>query len=89
MGPENGKDFQLIKNSMQRNKVPTVVLERHEFNQHIPNVNLTSRDAAIVETTAGVLYADRALKAAQVSHFKIFQFTAIMGTSFLKAIRCV
>lgn len=54
---------------MQRNKVPTVVLERHEFNQHIPNVNLTSGDAAIVETTAGVLYADRALKAAQVSDF--------------------
>ncbi|KAF4086068.1 hypothetical protein AMELA_G00101900 [Ameiurus melas] len=66
MGPENGKDFQLIKSSMQRNKVPTVVLERHEFSQHIPNVNLTSGDAAIVETTAGVLYADRALKAAQM-----------------------
>ncbi|MCI4385829.1 hypothetical protein PGIGA_G00055220 [Pangasianodon gigas] len=66
MGPENGKDFQLIKNSVQRNKVPTVVLERHEFSQHIPNVNLTSGDAAIVETTAGVLYADRALRAAQM-----------------------
>ncbi|KAK2831363.1 hypothetical protein Q7C36_016449 [Tachysurus vachellii] len=65
MGPENGKDFQLIKSSMQRNKIPTVVLERHEFSQHIPNVNLTSGDGAIVETTAGVLYADRALRAAQ------------------------
>ncbi|MCJ8740069.1 hypothetical protein PDJAM_G00054570 [Pangasius djambal] len=66
MGPENGKDFQLIKSSVQRNKVPTVVLERQEFSQHIPNVNLTSGDAAIVETTAGVLYADRALRAAQM-----------------------
>ncbi|XP_060799938.1 peroxisomal sarcosine oxidase [Neoarius graeffei] len=66
MGPENGKDFQLIKSSMQRNKVPTVVLERQEFSKHIPNVNLTSGDAAIVETTAGVLYADRAVRAAQM-----------------------
>lgn len=70
MGPENGKDFQLIKSSMQRNKIPTVVLERHEFSQHIPNVNLTSGDGAIVETTAGVLYADRALRAAQVNLFQ-------------------
>lgn len=69
MGPETGKDFQLIKDSMQRNKVPSVVLPRHEFSQHIPNVNLASGDAAIVETTAGVLYADQALRAAQVSHF--------------------
>ncbi|XP_017347212.1 peroxisomal sarcosine oxidase isoform X2 [Ictalurus punctatus] len=66
MSPENGKNFQLIKSSMQRNKVPTVVLERLEFSQHIPNVNLTSGDVAIVETTAGVLYADRALRAAQM-----------------------
>lgn len=69
MGPENGKDFQLIKDSMQRNKVPCVVLERQEFSQHIPNVNLTSGDAAVLETTGGVVYADRALRAAQVSHF--------------------
>lgn len=68
MGPENGKDFQLIKSSLQRNKVSTVVVERQEFSQHIPNVNLTNGDAAIVESTAGILYADRALRAAQVSH---------------------
>ncbi|KAI5626747.1 peroxisomal sarcosine oxidase, partial [Silurus asotus] len=66
MGPENGKDFQLIKSSIQRNKVPNVVLEKHEFSQHIPNVNLTSGDAALVETSGGVLYADRALRAAQM-----------------------
>ncbi|KAF5901993.1 peroxisomal sarcosine oxidase, partial [Clarias magur] len=66
MGPENGKDFQLIKSSMQRNKIPCVVLERDEFSQNIPNVNLTSGDAALLDTTAGVLYADRALRAAQM-----------------------
>ncbi|XP_036417433.1 peroxisomal sarcosine oxidase isoform X2 [Colossoma macropomum] len=66
MGPENGKDFQLVKSSMQRNSVPAVVLQRHEFSQHIPNVNLTSGDAAFVETNAGALYADRAVRAAQM-----------------------
>ncbi|TSN39328.1 Peroxisomal sarcosine oxidase [Bagarius yarrelli] len=65
MGPENAEDLQLIKNSMQRNKVPSVVLERHEFSQHIPSVNLTSGNEAIVETSAGILYADRALRAVQ------------------------
>ncbi|KAL7831831.1 hypothetical protein AOLI_G00293790 [Acnodon oligacanthus] len=66
MGPENGKDFQLIKSTIQRNGVPAVVLQKHEFSQHIPNVNLTHGDAAFVETDAGVLYADRAVRAAQM-----------------------
>ncbi|KAI4886517.1 hypothetical protein NFI96_024885 [Prochilodus magdalenae] len=66
MGPEDGKDFQLIKSTVQRNKIPAVELQRHKFSQHIPNVNLTSGDAAFVETTAGVLYADKAVRAAQV-----------------------
>ncbi|KAL7848810.1 hypothetical protein SRHO_G00204330 [Serrasalmus rhombeus] len=66
MGPENGKDFQLIKSTIQSNRVPAVVLQRHEFSQHIPNVNLTHGDAAFVETDAGVLYADRAVRAAQM-----------------------
>ncbi|XP_076832390.1 peroxisomal sarcosine oxidase isoform X2 [Brachyhypopomus gauderio] len=66
MGPEDGKKFQLLKASLQRNKVPSTVLERHEFSQHIPNVNLAAGDGALVDTTAGVLYADRALRAAQM-----------------------
>lgn len=75
MGPENGKDFQLIKGAMQRNKIPIVVLERHEFSQHIPSVNLTSGDGAILESTGGVLYADRALRAAQVSYIQTSYIT--------------
>ncbi|KAI1893394.1 hypothetical protein AGOR_G00123280 [Albula goreensis] len=65
MGPEKGRDFQLFKNTMHRNKIPTVTLEHAEFSQHIPQVNRYPGDGAIVDTTAGVLYADRALKAAQ------------------------
>ncbi|XP_056139879.1 peroxisomal sarcosine oxidase isoform X1 [Lampris incognitus] len=65
MGAECGHEFQLIKNTLQRNKVPTVILPREEFAKHIPNVNLSDGDGALVDVTAGVLYADRALKTVQ------------------------
>ncbi|KAJ8368404.1 hypothetical protein SKAU_G00084320 [Synaphobranchus kaupii] len=65
MGPEKGRDFQLFKNTMERNGIPTVTLGHAEFSKHIPHVNRNPGDGAIVDTTAGVLYADRALRAAQ------------------------
>ncbi|XP_072527705.1 peroxisomal sarcosine oxidase-like [Salminus brasiliensis] len=66
MGPEDGREFRLVKSTLQKNRIPAVVLQRHEFSQHIPNVNLTPGDGALVETTGGVLYADRAVRAAQM-----------------------
>ncbi|KAM4742513.1 peroxisomal sarcosine oxidase [Anableps anableps] len=65
MGPENSSNYLLVKNTLLKNKVPTVILRRDNFHQHIPNVVLTEGDGALVEVTAGVLFADRALKAAQ------------------------
>ncbi|XP_061574681.1 peroxisomal sarcosine oxidase [Cololabis saira] len=65
MGPENGRSYQLYKKTLQNNKVPMVVLTRENFNQHIPGVVLAEGDAAVVDVTAGVLYADRALKTVQ------------------------
>ncbi|KAM4590117.1 peroxisomal sarcosine oxidase isoform 2-T2 [Fundulus diaphanus] len=65
MGPEHSGDYQLFKNTLQRNKVPTVILTRDNFPQHIPNVILAEGDGALVDVTAGVLFADRALKAVQ------------------------
>ncbi|XP_022618694.1 peroxisomal sarcosine oxidase isoform X2 [Seriola dumerili] len=65
MGPENSQNYQLIKTTLERNKVPTVVLTRDNFSQHIPNFNLAEGDGAVVDITAGVLYADRALKTVQ------------------------
>lgn len=67
MGPENGDGFSCLNATMQRHKIPTVVLEKQEFSQHIPNVNLTDGNGALMDTLAGVLYADRALRAVQVS----------------------
>ncbi|KAM3875037.1 peroxisomal sarcosine oxidase [Diretmus argenteus] len=65
MGPEKSKDYQMFKNTLLTKKVPTVMLKREEFSQHIPHVNLTDGDEALVDITAGVLFADRALKAVQ------------------------
>ncbi|XP_038549480.1 peroxisomal sarcosine oxidase [Micropterus salmoides] len=65
MGPENSQSYQLLKNTLQRNKVPMVTLTRDNFSQHIPHVNLAEGDEAVVDITAGVLYADRALKTVQ------------------------
>ncbi|XP_035536242.1 peroxisomal sarcosine oxidase [Morone saxatilis] len=65
MGPENSQSYQLFKNTLQRNKVPMVVLTSDNFNQHIPHVNLAVGDGALVDITAGVLYADRTLKTVQ------------------------
>ncbi|XP_047451090.1 peroxisomal sarcosine oxidase [Mugil cephalus] len=65
MGPEKSQSFQLLKNTMQRNNIRVVNLNRDNFNQHIPHVNLAEGDGALVEVAAGVLYADRALKTAQ------------------------
>ncbi|XP_072249257.1 peroxisomal sarcosine oxidase isoform X1 [Leuresthes tenuis] len=65
MGPEKSENYQLFKNTLQKNKVPVVILTRDNFSKHIPNVNLTEGDGALVDVSAGVLYADRALKTVQ------------------------
>jgi hypothetical protein len=78
MGPEQG-DYQVFKSTLERNKVPIVILPREEFSQHIPHVNLSQGNAALVDTTAGVLYADRTLKTVQVrcctltTHSKLYR----------------
>ncbi|XP_040903234.1 peroxisomal sarcosine oxidase [Toxotes jaculatrix] len=65
MGPEKSQSYQTVKNTLQRNKVPMVVLTRDNFSQHIPHVNLVEGDGAVVDINAGVLYADRVLKTVQ------------------------
>uniref|UniRef100_A0A3Q3WDG8 Peroxisomal sarcosine oxidase n=1 Tax=Mola mola TaxID=94237 RepID=A0A3Q3WDG8_MOLML len=65
MGPEHSQGYKKVKATLERNKIPMVLLTKDNFNQHIPNVNLAEGDSALVDVTAGVLYADRALKTAQ------------------------
>lgn len=65
MGPENSESFTDTKSTLLNSSAPTVTLTRENFNSHIPNMLLAPGHGAIVDVTAGVLYADRALKTAQ------------------------
>ncbi|NP_001313319.1 peroxisomal sarcosine oxidase [Danio rerio] len=65
MGPEKSEGFSKLKDTMQRHKIPTVFLEKQEFNEHISNVNLSEGNGALIDTFAGVLYAERSLQAVQ------------------------
>ncbi|XP_041796914.1 peroxisomal sarcosine oxidase [Chelmon rostratus] len=65
MGPENSQNYQQFKDTLQKNKSPMMVLTPDNFSQHIPHVNLAEGDGALVDITAGVLYADRALRTVQ------------------------
>ncbi|XP_054650657.1 peroxisomal sarcosine oxidase isoform X2 [Dunckerocampus dactyliophorus] len=71
MGPESSQGYLGFKKSLEKNKTPMVVLTPENFNQHIPNVILADGDGAFVDTTAGVLYADRALKVVQVVRINV------------------
>uniref|UniRef100_A0A6Q2X5G8 Peroxisomal sarcosine oxidase n=1 Tax=Esox lucius TaxID=8010 RepID=A0A6Q2X5G8_ESOLU len=71
MGPERGLAYPAIKSTLERNKLPIVTLQREEFSQHIPNVNLSQGHGALVDMTAGVLYADRTLRTVQVRFQKL------------------
>lgn len=64
MGPENSETFSSTKATLLKTAA-TVTLTRDNFSSHIPNMVLSEGDGAIVDVTAGVLYADRALKTAQ------------------------
>ena len=66
MGPEHSQGYMEVKATLERNKIPMVLLNKDNFNQHIPNVNLAEGDSALVDVTAGVLFADRALRTVQV-----------------------
>lgn len=86
MGPENNQSYQKVKGTLQRNKVPMMILTRDNFSQHIPNVNLAEGNGALVDISAGVLYADRALKTAQVQPLSQDQFCcALLLANYLKS----
>lgn len=82
MGPENSDNYQQIKDTLQRHKVPMVILNQDNFSQHIPHVHLGKGDGALVDITAGVLYADRALKTAQVGHYRHRYLISFKGFNF-------
>uniref|UniRef100_A0AAZ3SK64 FAD dependent oxidoreductase domain-containing protein n=1 Tax=Oncorhynchus tshawytscha TaxID=74940 RepID=A0AAZ3SK64_ONCTS len=67
-GPDD-VDFQQFKSILEKNQVPTETLGPEEFIQRLPQVNLLAGEGTLIDTTAGVLYANRALRAVQ----RVFQ----------------
>uniref|UniRef100_W5MBU8 Peroxisomal sarcosine oxidase n=2 Tax=Lepisosteus oculatus TaxID=7918 RepID=W5MBU8_LEPOC len=65
MGQEEGPDFQMYKKTLLQNGVPTEILDPVQFAQRFPSVKRISGDGALIDKTAGVLFADRALRAVQ------------------------
>ncbi|CAL1571462.1 unnamed protein product [Knipowitschia caucasica] len=65
MGPENSAYFSQTRETLLRSGTPTVSISQEDFSSHIPHMLLAPGDGAIVDVTAGVLFADRALKTAQ------------------------
>uniref|UniRef100_A0A8C2KMF3 Pipecolic acid oxidase n=1 Tax=Cyprinus carpio TaxID=7962 RepID=A0A8C2KMF3_CYPCA len=58
-GPRERRGFLTPKGHDAKAQVPTVFLEKQELSHHIPNVTLTDGNGALIDTHAGVLYADR------------------------------
>ncbi|XP_007898980.1 peroxisomal sarcosine oxidase [Callorhinchus milii] len=65
MAVEGNLDFQARVRTLVQNQVPMESLTSEDFSKRFPAVNLPLGSSAIIDKTAGVLYADRALKTVQ------------------------
>ncbi|GCB65423.1 LOW QUALITY PROTEIN: peroxisomal sarcosine oxidase [Scyliorhinus torazame] len=65
LGKEGNPEFQTMKSTLVENKIPMESLTSEEFSRRFPVVNLPEEESAILDKSAGILYADRALKALQ------------------------
>ncbi|XP_029468568.1 peroxisomal sarcosine oxidase isoform X2 [Rhinatrema bivittatum] len=65
LGPEEDPEFHSTWRSLVQNRVPCQYLTAQEVQKRFPGVCLQLGEAAFIDQTAGVLYADRALRAVQ------------------------
>ncbi|XP_051891519.1 peroxisomal sarcosine oxidase isoform X1 [Pristis pectinata] len=65
LGQEEDPDFQCVKSTLVDNKVPMMTLTSADFSTRFPAIRLPKEVSAILDETAGILYADRALKTLQ------------------------
>ncbi|XP_030041692.1 peroxisomal sarcosine oxidase [Microcaecilia unicolor] len=65
LGPEENPEFCSTWRSLVQNQVPCQYLMAQEIQQRFPGVCLQPGEAAFIDHTAGVLYADKALRAVQ------------------------
>ncbi|MGH0177138.1 UNVERIFIED_CONTAM: hypothetical protein FKN15_074458 [Acipenser sinensis] len=65
VGKEDCSSFRSLRGTLLRNNVPMEVLSPEQFASRFPSVRLPPGESAVIDKTAGVLHADRALKAVQ------------------------
>ncbi|XP_041052660.1 peroxisomal sarcosine oxidase [Carcharodon carcharias] len=65
LGKEGNPEFQTMKSTLVENKIPMESLTYEEFSRRFPLVNLPEEESAVLDKSAGILYADRALKTLQ------------------------
>uniref|UniRef100_UPI00398EF6E3 peroxisomal sarcosine oxidase n=1 Tax=Pristiophorus japonicus TaxID=55135 RepID=UPI00398EF6E3 len=65
LGTEEDPEFQSMKSTLVVNKIPMESLTSEELSRRFPAVNLPKEVSAVLDKTAGTLYADRALKTIQ------------------------
>ncbi|XP_034758722.2 peroxisomal sarcosine oxidase-like isoform X1 [Acipenser ruthenus] len=65
VGKEDCSAFRSLRGTLLRNNVPMEVLSPDQFASRFPSVRLPPGESAVIDKTAGVLHADRALKAVQ------------------------
>lgn len=65
VGKEDCSAFRSLRGTLLRNNVPMEVLSPEQFASRFPSVRLPPGESAVIDKTAGVLHADRALKAVQ------------------------
>ncbi|XP_078081026.1 peroxisomal sarcosine oxidase isoform X2 [Mustelus asterias] len=65
LGKEGNPEFQTMKSTLVENEIPMESFTSEEFSRRFPAVNLLEEGSAIFDKSAGILYADRALKTVQ------------------------
>ncbi|MGH0177709.1 UNVERIFIED_CONTAM: hypothetical protein FKN15_075696 [Acipenser sinensis] len=68
VGKEDCSAFRSLRGTLLRNNVPMEVLSPEQFASRFPSVRLPPGESAVIDKTAGVLHADRALKAVQICY---------------------
>ncbi|XP_048412659.2 peroxisomal sarcosine oxidase [Stegostoma tigrinum] len=66
LGKEGNPEFQAMKSTLVKNQIPMESFTREQFSQRFPAVDLPEEESAVLDKSAGILYADRALKSLQV-----------------------
>lgn len=66
LGRWENPEFQSYRQAMERHRVPSETLTPEALAQRFPGIHLRGEEVALSDHTAGVLFADKALKAVQV-----------------------